>query len=77
MQGDTSTTRKFGGTGLGLTISRRLARALGGDITVESRPGEGATLTAVFPLDTPGALASGNDGESVPAGAQRPDVLHA
>jgi CheY-like chemotaxis protein len=43
-QADTSTTRKFGGTGLGLTISRRLARILGGDTAASGVPGEGSTF---------------------------------
>lgn len=44
-QVDNSSTRKFGGTGLGLTIARRMAQIMGGDITVTSRLGEGSTFT--------------------------------
>ena len=42
-------TRRVGGTGLGLTVTRRLARLLGGDVTVESAPSEGTVFTATVP----------------------------
>jgi len=49
-QADASTTRNFGGTGLGLTISRRLAHLLGGELTVASRHGEGSTFALTLPI---------------------------
>jgi signal transduction histidine kinase/ActR/RegA family two-component response regulator len=48
-QAEASTSRRYGGTGLGLALSRRLARALGGDVTVTSTPGVGSTFTLGLP----------------------------
>jgi signal transduction histidine kinase len=48
-QVDASTTRQVGGTGLGLTISRRLCQLLGGDITLRTTPGEGSSFTIDLP----------------------------
>jgi len=49
-QGDATTTRRFGGSGLGLPISRDLARLMEGEITVESRPGAGSSFRVFLPI---------------------------
>ncbi len=57
-QSDSSVSRRYGGTGLGLTICRNLALLMGGDIQVESRPGEGSSFSVTLPLKRVSEVAS-------------------
>ena len=69
-QADSSTTRDYGGTGLGLTISRRFCQMLGGDMTVSSELGVGSTFTIRLPAELPG---SEMQQETAPQSAARVD----
>jgi signal transduction histidine kinase len=59
-QADESTSRKYGGTGLGLTITKEFCEMLGGDISVESAAGKGSVFTVTLPAEAPAMERTGN-----------------
>jgi signal transduction histidine kinase len=59
-QADASTSRKYGGTGLGMTITQHFTKMMGGEISVASEPGGGTTFTVLRPGARPGSVRPGN-----------------
>jgi signal transduction histidine kinase len=72
-QAEQTATRKTGGTGLGLSVTRKLARLLGGDVTVASRVGTGTTFLLTLPMKAPaGENVRRRDTPTTPMGPQFP-----
>jgi PAS domain S-box-containing protein len=63
-QADTSITRRYGGSGLGLSIAKQLAERMGGDLTATSEPGKGATFVLELPLPVCAPAAPANTAEA-------------
>ncbi len=72
-QASADVSRRYGGTGLGLTLVRRLARAMGGDLTVTSKPGRGSifTLNVVVAVENGTSGKGRKNGKPVPRGAEK------
>ena len=75
-QADASTSRKYGGTGLGLVISRRFAQMMGGDVTVASEHGKGTTFTVKLPREAAARKAEATKAKA-PAAATKESAVAA